>query len=177
MGRLRGLGQVLIVLLGGAAVALAAGFVVYLVRSRNAPVPDADEGYEGWLQPPDPRTLEDPDTAELAEVEAASEAAVEFRAAEAPVLVGPEPEPEPIVAAADVTTVEVPPPVADRAAIADPPDPGPPAAPDQLPPLAPASRVAPVPQRLQWVLILGAILVGAAVGLAIYLATGGTIGA
>jgi hypothetical protein len=154
VSRFRGLPAVLVVLLGGAGVALGVGFVAYLLRSRNRPPPGADEGYEGWADPID-----------LAETQAAEEAALEYAQA----LPAPEPFPHPVekpveqrLAAASagraVGGSEIP-----RMQAVPRPHP----APEQKP---------PVERRLVTVLVLAAILLGVAVGLVIFMASGGRLG-
>jgi hypothetical protein len=163
-------------LLGGAALALAAGAVAYVVRSRARARSDVGSGYPsddglgevlgvpsegrsemarlqgavsleeaaGLDQPP---ALGDQVSAELAEMEAASEAALEFRASEADDTVGLQE-----ATASDVA--------------------GPSEAP--LPPPRRAERTIPLSTR--WTLMAAAVVVGALVGLMLFLLTGGTIG-
>jgi hypothetical protein len=170
MGRFRGLPAVLAMLLGGAALALAAGAVAYLVRSRAAARSDGGSGgplddgpgeslgdpledpsdtasLEGAASLEDPQALGDQVSAELAETEAASEAALEFQALEADDTVGlqeaaPDGAPGPIEAS----------------------------------PLPARRAERRLPQSAQWTLMAAAVVVGALVGLMLFLLTGGTIG-
>jgi predicted lipid-binding transport protein (Tim44 family) len=152
MGRFRGLPAVLAMLLGGAALALAAGAVAYVFRSRTGGRADNDSGepadspeFEEAARVEDPPALGEQVAAELAETEAASEAALEFQALEA--YVPPERE---------GTTTELPSPLGLPA------------------PAARAERTLPLSAR--WTLMAAAVLVGALVGLMLFLLTGGTIG-
>jgi len=153
MGRFRGLPAVLAMLLGGAALALAAGAVAYVVRSRTGGRADNDSGepadspeFEEAARVEDPPALGEQVAAELAETEAASEAALEFQALEA--YVPPEPE---------GTTTELPSPLGL--------------------PVGPAARAErSLPLSARWTLMAAAVLVGALVGLMLFLLTGGTIG-
>lgn len=181
MGRLRGLPTVLVMLLGGAAVALVAGAALYALKRRPGPEAEWAEG-----------------VAALAEQEAATEAAREMDRPEG--LVMGVDDSGPIVEAS-------PTPVIDRP---EPPEPGPlvrePLGPPEAETVAlpgrsdalasrtvasptltagePASEPAPEAETteahetsplVRGVLILGAALVGVLIGLVIYLATGGTI--
>jgi hypothetical protein len=170
MGRFRGLPAVLAMLLGGAALALAAGAVAYLVRSRaggrsddgsGGPSEDSSEDRSNGpsedrsdtARPEEPVGLEDAQavddrgSAELAETEAASEAALEFQALEA-----------------------------DEPARFEETTPGEAPRPFEAP-LLPARRgERTLPRSAQWTLMAAAVLVGALVGLMLFLLTGGTIG-
>jgi hypothetical protein len=162
MGRFRGLPAVLAMLLGGAALALAAGAVAYVVRSRTGSRADdgsGDPSDEGWETSSDtiqlreatgvedPRTLGEQVAAELAETEAASEAALEFQALDAD---------EPPALGETIP--------ADRTS------------PLGLP-VAPAARAERgLPLSARWTLMAAAVVVGALVGLMLFLLTGGTIG-
>lgn len=162
MGRFRGLPAVLAMLLGGAALALAAGAVAYVVRSRararsddraGEPLGDASEGpsdtarLEEAAGLEDPRPLAEQVSAELAETEAASEAALEFQALEADETVGLQ----------ETTQDEAP-------------------RPFEATPLPARRAEHRLPQSAQWTLMAAAVVVGALVGLMLFLLTGGTIG-
>lgn len=162
MSRFRGVPAVLAMLLGGAALALAAGAVAYVVRSRAGGRSDdrledgsgdPSEGSSdttrleeaGGLE--DPRALGDLVSAELAETEAASEAALEYQALE-----GEEP------AGLEENIAE------DASWPLDAP-------------FVPAGRPErTLPLSARWTLMAAAVLVGALVGLMLFLLTGGTIG-
>lgn len=155
MSRFRGLPAVLAMLLGGAALALAAGAVAYVVRNRAGgraddragELPVEPEGHGQAGGPEEPLTIGDQVSAELAETEAASEAALEFQALEAD-------EPAGVRGAFPddgTRPLEAPPPPAPR-----------------------AERT--IPQSARWTLMAAAVLVGALVGLMLFVLTGGTIG-
>jgi hypothetical protein len=155
MSRFRGLPAVLAMLLGGAALALAAGAVAYVVRSR-AGRSDEDSGdptEDGSIRLQEaaaieaPPTLGDQVSAELAEIEAASEAALEFQGLEA---------------AEPAGLQETTPDGASR--------------PSEAPPVPAARAERRLRQPAQWTLMAAAVLVGALVGLMLFLLTGGTIG-
>jgi hypothetical protein len=172
MGRFRGLPAVLAMLLGGAALALAAGAVAYALRSRAragagdgaddssgepstgssedpsdttgiADRTDAEETAEGR----DAQVLVDRSSAELAETEAASEAALEFQALEAE---------EP--AGTEATSPD------DASRSLEPPS---------LPARRAQRTLTP---STQLTLVAAAVIVGALVGLMLFLLSGGTIG-
>jgi hypothetical protein len=154
MSRFRGLPAVLAMLLGGAALAIAAGAVAYALRSRAAARSgDVSNGssetavLEEVAAPDDQQALVDHTSAELAETEAASEAALEFQALEAD---------EPAVPEAAI------------------PDDGP--RPLDAPLVATRRTERTLPRSAQWTLMAAAVLVGAMVGLMLFLLTGGTIG-
>ena len=170
MGRFRGLPAVLAMLLGGAALALVAGAVAYVIRSRTGSRTDEgseDPSDQGWEASPDDgretssdtiqleeptgvegrRTLGQQVAAELAETEAASEAALEFQALDA----DEPPAPDETTAAGRPSPLAV--------------------------PVAAAARTERgLPLSARWTLMAAAVLVGALVGLMLFLLTGGTIG-